>query len=346
MKTTNILAAAMAITPFLFTGCLGDPVEQEVKSAYVAVIVNNGDDKNGSVNYYYENNGSVIKDPFGYSYSATYRSLQMVGDRLCLVTNDNDAILNFDIMGNLLGSPKTGNLETPRFAAATQSYLFVSNWGEETGNGDYQSSYVTVFDRYDYSFYKKLPCGSQAEGIIAYKDRLFVATGEGVEVFSTLTTDFVREATISTSALTGHAKHFVVDSLDNIWVSFADGGLLCFDPASRAVIRTLPDVPVDAETGFIAVTKDGKKIVSYANTSPATVVATDIVTGEQTELIEGNYNITAFGVSPFTNDILIAHTASGGESTFMVFDETGRKKGEINTGPHTGHISFFGYFYY
>ncbi|MDR0582519.1 MAG: hypothetical protein LBG31_06120 [Prevotellaceae bacterium] len=346
MRTTNILTAAIAVAPFLLAGCLGDPVEQEVKSEYVAVIVNNGDDKNGSVDYYYENDGSVVKNPFGYSYNATYRSIQMVGDRLCLVTNDNDAILTFDIMGRVLGTPKTGDIKTPRFATATQSYVFVSNWGEETGNGDYQSSFITVLDKYDYSFYKKLSCGSQAEGIIAYKDRLFVATGEGVEVFSTLTTDFVREATISASALTGHAKHFVVDSLDNIWVSYANGGLLCFDPTSRAIIRTLPDVPVDAETGFIAITKDGKKIISYTNTPAATVVATDILTGEQTELIEGDYNITAFGVSPFTNDILIADTAPGGESTFMVFDETGHKKGQTSTGPYTGYISFFGYFYY
>ncbi|MDR2359643.1 MAG: hypothetical protein LBD87_07610 [Prevotellaceae bacterium] len=345
MKTTNILAAAIAATSFLFTGCLGDPVEPEVKSAYVAVVVNNGNGQNGSVNYYFENDGSMIKDPFDYSYNATYRSIQMVGDRLCLVTNDKDAILYFDIMGRVLGSPRTDNLQTPRFATATTNYTFVSNWGEETG-GSYQSSYITVFNKSDYSFYKKLPCGSQAEGIVAYKDRLFVATGEGVEVFSTLNTDFVLEGAIHASTLTGNAKHFVADSLGFMWVSYANGGLLHFDPSSRRIIRELPNVPVDAETGFIAITKDGKKVISYANTPQATVVATDILTGEQTVLIEGNYNITALGVSPFTNDILIADTASGGESTFMAFDETGHKKGEINTGTHTGYITFFGYYYY
>lgn len=335
----------MVAAPFLFTGCLGDPVEPEVKSAYVAVIVNNGDGQNGSVNYYFEDDGSIIKNPFDYSYSATYRSIQMVGDRLCLVTNDQDAILYFDIRGYVLGSPRTENLQTPRFATATTNYVFVSNWGAETGSGSYESSYVTVFNKDDYSFYKKLPCGSRAEGIIAYKDRLFVATGEGVEIFSTLTTDFLPEDTVKASTLTGNAKHFVVDSLGTMWVSYDGGGLLRFDPSSRIILSELPDVPVDAETGFIATTKNGKKVVSYTNTPQATVVATDIFTGEQSVLIEGNYNITAFGVSPFTNDILIAHTPSG-ESTFMVFDETGKKKGETSTGTHTGYITFFGYYYY
>ncbi|MDR3350588.1 MAG: hypothetical protein LBN98_02925 [Prevotellaceae bacterium] len=345
MKTTTILAAVLM--PFLFAGCLGNPVEPEAKTAYVAVIVNNGDDHNGSVNYYYEADGSMIKEPLAYKRNATYRSIQMLTDRLGLVTNDEDAVLSFDILGNLLGTPKTDNLKTPRFIAATPNYIFVSNWGEETGEGEYNNSYVTVFDKSDNSYHKKLSCGSQPEGIIACKDRLFVATKEGVEVFSTLNADFIKEpAAITASTLTGNARHFAIDSLGYVWVSYANGGLLRFDPSSRIVLRELPDVPVDEKTGFIAITKNGKKVISYTNTPAATVVATDIFTGEQATLIEGNYNITALGVSPFTNDILIAHTAPGGESTLMVFNEAGLKKSEKSTGPHTGYMTFFGYYYY
>ncbi|MDR3133198.1 MAG: hypothetical protein LBU42_04155 [Prevotellaceae bacterium] len=352
MKTTTLLAAAIA--PFLLAGCLGDPVEPKIKTAYVAIIVNNGAGRDGSVNYYFEDDGSIDKTPFNYRINATYRSIQMLNDRLGLVTNDDDAIVSFDIMGRILGSPKTDNIETPRFMAATANNIFVSNWGEETGEGEYNSSFVSVFNQYDYSFRKKLPCGSQPEGVLAYKDRLFVATAAGVEVFNTVSSDFIPESTITASSLTGNAKRFVVDTLENVWVSYANGGLLCFNPASRAIVHELSGVPVDAETGMIAVNKNGRKVISYTNTPEEKVVAIDISTGEQTDLINlssdalvaWSYPITALGVSPFTGDIFVARTAPNGESTLLVYDETGKAKSETKTGIHTGHITFFGISYY
>jgi hypothetical protein len=350
MKAIKIFAAAIAL--FSFAGCLRDSVSPDAKIAYIAVIVNNGNDKNGSVHYYNEETDEIFTDPLTYNLNATYRSIQLLGDRLCLVTNDSDAFINFDIMGQMIGSPKTDNMTAPRFVTTNQNHFFVSNWGAESG-GEYNNSFVSVFDKWDYSFVKKLDCGSQAEGIVAYKDRLFVATADGVEIFNTLTTDFVKEPTITASSpQMNHAKRLVVDSLENMWVSFAGGGLLCIDPTSRTVVQEFPDVPVDAEIGAIALTKNGKKMISFFYSDAAsprdgvTVAATDLATGEQTDLIEGNYIITALGVSPFTGNIYIANTPSGGESTLLVFDENGIKKSEKTTGLCTGYISFFGYYYY
>lgn len=345
MKTTKILAAAIVAMLF-FAGCLGDPVNPEAKASYIAVIVNNGNDKNGSVNYYNEESDKISLDPFEYKFNATYRSIQLVDDRLCLVTNDDDAIVLFDILGRQIGAKKTDNIATPRFITANTNYLFVSNWGAETG-GEYHNSFVSIFNKFDLSFVKKLDCGSKAEGVVAHKDRLFVATAAGVEVFNTLSADFLHEATLTASTLTGDAKRLVVDSLDNVWASYSGGGLLCINPTMRAIVREFPNVPVDAETGAITISKNG--IVSYGwmiNPPVDIVVVTDLTTGEYTNLIQGNYNITALGVSPFTDNIYIAHTPPNGESTLLVFDETGVKKSEKQTGVHTGHIAFFGYYYY
>jgi hypothetical protein len=345
MKTIKILTAAIVAIVF-FAGCLGDPVTPEAQATYIAVIVNNGNNQNGSVNYYNEETDKISTEPFEYKLDATYRSIQLVDDRLCLVTNDPDAIVHFDVLGRIIGAPRTYNIETPRFLTATANYLFVSNWGAESGAGNYPNSFVSIFDKFDNSLVKKLDCGAKAEGIVAHKDRLFVATAAGVEVFNTQTSDFAREPTITASSLTGGAKQLLVDSLGNVWASYSGGGLLCIDPTSRTIVRELPNVPVDAETGAIAISKNGKKIISYVNSSPATVVVTDLATGNPTELIEGNYTITALGVSPFTDNIYIANTPSSGESTLLVFDERGTKKSEKQTGVHTGHITFFGYYYY
>jgi hypothetical protein len=345
MKKSKIL---VAVAPFLLAGCLGDPVEREVKTAYVAVIVNNGTGGNGSVNYYYEGDGMLIKDPLNNNLDATYRSAQLLGEYLYVVTNEPDALLQYDIMGRPAGYPVSNDiLKTPRFATADQSYLYVSNWGtKDEATGEYQNANVTVLDKWGHSLYKTLDCGAGAEGILAYKDRLFVATKDSVEVFNISTGNMEKEPAIKAS-LTGQAKRFAVDSLGMVWVSYTGGGLLSFDPASSQILHEVSNVPVDSLTGAIAVTKDRQKIISYANSETnAVIAATDISTREMKKLVEVPYHITAIGVSPFTNDIFIAHTPSGGgNSTLIVFDETGVKKTEKEVGPNTGHITFFGYYY-
>ena len=210
MKTIKILTAAIVALVF-FAGCLGDPVTPEAKATYIAVIVNNGNDKNGSVNYYNEERDKIATEPFEYQLNATYRSIQLVDDRLCLVTNDDDAIVHFDVLGRMIGTARTNDVATPRFITDSPSYLFVSNWGAETG-GEYHDSFVSVFYKLDNSLIKKLDCGSKAEGVVTSKDRLFVATAAGVEVVN-MNTNFQHEATLIASTLTGDAKHLVVDSL-------------------------------------------------------------------------------------------------------------------------------------
>jgi hypothetical protein len=346
MKKSKILLAA---APFLLAGCLGDPVEREVKTAFVAVVVNNGTGGNGSVNYYFEGDGILDKEPLSNKIEATYRSAQLLGEYLYVVTNEPDALLHYDIMGRQAGYPVANDiLKTPRFATADQSYLYVSNWGtKDEATGEYLNAHVTVLDRWGHSLRKTLDCGSGAEGILAYKDRLFVATKDSVEVFNISNESMGKEPSIKAASLTGHAKRFAVDSLGMVWVSYTGGGLLSFDPASSQILHEVSNVPVDSLTGAIAVTTDGKKIISYANSeTDAVITATNISSGEIKVLVQEPYHITAIGVSPFTNDIFIAHTPSGGSaSTLIVFDENGVKKAEKEVGPNTGHITFFGYYY-
>jgi len=365
MKTTKFLVL-LAAGMILFTSCFkNDP--QETIFDYVTIIVNEGNysDHNGSLIYYNEESGDIKREPLrtktgsAYSAGANYQSVALTASGLLfLLTNEPDKVILFNLLsGEVTNVEITDSLKTPRFMSSYGNSLLVSNWGApkvigEWGPGipkyGYPNSYVALYNAKDgFAFEKKIPCGSDAEGLIVYNNYLFVATAEGVKVFDLSQSPVQELPSITSIMFTGNAKHFVVDASWNVWVSYTDGGVLCFDPATRAVLKEYP-IKVDEFSGNITISKDGSKLITYATTydanwnfTGAAVYATDIATGTQTELFSGMYNIYSIGVNPHTGSIYTADTRFDANSTMIILDETGKELKRIESGVGTSRYAFF-----
>jgi len=366
MKKTTLLLVTIAGL-FLLASCF-DNTPREEASEYVSVIVNEGNfsQKNGSINYYSEETGRLNLQPLGMELGATYQSAAITSNGLLWVLGNNpDKLVTFDAISGRtdMEIPNT-QLKNPRFMEFYETYLFVSNWGDPVANGEwspgvpryeYPNSYVAVLNAADnFTLTKKLTCGYDAEGMKIYKNRLFVATKAGVEVFDITQASMPNVATIATTAFSGNAKQFVVDSSENLWVSYTDGGLLGFDPATYAILHTLPQIKLDDFSGNIAITKDGKKIISYATTydaqwnpAGAAIYATDLASGVQTEVLNGNYYLYGIGVSPFTGNIYTADTRFDANSELMIVDvDSNEIIARHTVGVGTSRFVFFAYRYY
>ncbi len=354
MKTHKFLGLLFA-GALLLAGCsLDDNTGGETPTAHVVMIVNEGNfsDRNGSINYYYEESGNLQANPLNMSLGALYQSIHVTpAGNLWVVTNNPDRLTLFNpSSGMATGVTITGQLETPRFMKSKGDYLFVTNWGTAVDNNgwrEYTNSYVAVYDVTDnYRLVKTLACGSDAEGLEIYGDKLYVATKAGVKVFDITTAAMPEITTIAATAFTGNAKQFVVDKNNKIWVSYTDGGLMCFNPATNAVEKEYP-APVDAFSGAIAITKSGEKIVSNTvmydadyNLTGSALHLTDINAGTNDTLVKSTYNFYSIGVSPFTGNIFTADTRFDGNSTLLIYGEDGKKKGEKTAGVGTGRFTF------
>jgi hypothetical protein len=352
MKTNRIIGA-ITVGTLLLSGCISheNPI---IKTAVIAVVVNegNGNNKYGTVDYYYENNGTIDLNVLGTFAAASLQSVAITANGWLWVTaNDPDKIEAFDaVTGRKMLDISNTHLSTPHQITAYENYLFVTNGGTPAGTPPtYPDSYVSVFSASNnFSHVRQLPCGADAEGLLCYKNRLFVATGAGVKVFDLSQASMPEDTTLASTIFTGSAKQLVVDASKKVWVSYTDGGLMGFDPETYHITGEYA-VPVDAATGAIALTKDGAKIISYATVqSPlkATIYVTNLTSGSTTEWEAGACNVRSIGVSPFTGNIFTADTNYEAGSTLLIFNESGVKQGEQTTGVGAKGYVFFSIDYY
>jgi hypothetical protein len=354
------MAAIVLLGALLATGCADHNPPPMYHSALVAVV-NEGNytDHNGSVNYYDEETRQLARHPLGTALGATYQSAAFHNHLLWVVCNGPDKIAAFDaVTGVLTRTEITNGLLSPRFAAFHEHYLLVTNWGEPVADGEwspgipkyvYPNSYVAVFDIEDNDhLVRKLPCGYDAEGLIIAHNRLFVATQHGVKVFDLSAPEMPElPAGIAARRFTGNAKHFVTDASGYIWVSFTDGGVLQFDPTTGTALKEHA-LALDAFTGNIAITRDGRQIVSYAtrydeafNYQGSSLYLTDLSSGSSRAFGEGFYNYYSVGVSPHTGHIYTADTKFDENSILLVYDESGRKQDTQEAGVGTSRYVFF-----
>jgi sugar lactone lactonase YvrE len=349
MKTTlGLMTAGL----FLLAGCFPEQEPREYVYDYMAVIVNEGDTatRQGSIHYYDETT-KQLTNPLLMHIDGAYQSAAVTSGGyagyLWVVTNKADQITVFDATVGTLNTILQTRLKTPRFVGFYERYLLVTNRGDAVRNGgtvEYPRSYVSVYDLSSNLLHRDtLACGADAEGLLVHKDRLFVATRNGVKIFDLTQSSMPLVDSVISTKYTGKARQFVVDREDNVWVSYTDGGLMCFDPRDYTLKREY-DAPVDPESGAIAITKDSTAILSYSvtGTSPkeATIYRTDLATGDRTSKVIGPYNVCSIGVSRKGN-VFTADTKLSGKSTLLVFDETLTKIDERETGAGTKGFSFF-----
>ncbi|GHT65886.1 hypothetical protein FACS189452_00810 [Bacteroidia bacterium] len=339
-------------------GCIGESESRLWKTDVVAVVVNEGNAaaKDGSINFYYEAYDSLLMNPI--KNDAIQASIQSVaftnGGALWFVCNNPDKIMVFDIeTGNYSPTAIKDSLRNPRYLAIySDSYslsynLFVTNKGAAAGDGSFPDSYVLVYDLVSNSTFaptKRLSCGADAEGIVIVDGKIYVATGAGVKVFD-VNNLANTPTTLAYTSTWGAAKQFVLDSLNNLWVSYS-GGKVQYINTQRVEAVSNKDIPLDALSGNITLTRSGKHIISFVNekdgagADSVTIYRTDVTSGTASPIFTGKYNVRGINVNLFTGSIYVA-AEQDGTSTLLLIKENGELLHRKATGIGTKQFRFF-----
>ncbi|GHT13052.1 hypothetical protein AGMMS4956_08620 [Bacteroidia bacterium] len=338
----------LLLPALMAAGCLGEGDSRLWKSDVVAVVVNEGGAaaRNGSINFYYEAADSLVANPIkNDAIEASIQSVQFTnGGALWLVCNQPDKIMVFDIeTGNYSPTAITDSLQNPRHISIYSDsyrllyYLFVSNKGEAAADGSFPNSYVQVYELVGngkFAPIKRLPCGADAEGIAIVNGKIYVATGEGVLVFDAYNLDKV-PATLDYNSAWGAAKHFVQDSLYNLWVSYS-GSKVQYINTQRVEAASSKSIPLDTAGGDIALGSGGKHIISFVNekdaagadsltvyrTDAASSVASDVASVASSVIFTGKYKARGININLITGSIYLA-AEQDGASVLLLINESG-----------------------
>ncbi|MHC1779516.1 MAG: YncE family protein [Bacteroidales bacterium] len=269
-----------------------------------------------------------------------------------LVCNNPDKIEIIDPKTAKIASASiTEGLESPRNAIITNNRIYVSNWGNEynvlpSGFWEFNKSYIAVYDLSTKVLIKKVLAGTDAEGMVIFGNRLFVAVKEGVRVFDISTDNLNTIATIRPTGVTGAAKHLTYDSSAKIWASFPDKGVVRIDPIYLDVL-SIVEVPVDYMDGYITTDAYGTQIYTYNTTfnasympEEASIYSVDSHSGNVNKLFTGTY-FYGLGVSPSTGNIFTAEVSFTSNSLMKVVGADGNLKSSAPAGVGTFRYLFF-----
>lgn len=357
--TKLLMAMTLVIALFSFSSCIKDPETPSINFNKKVLILNQGNftEHSASISLYDEESGAIKNRLFesanGASIGATIVSGSIMSESLALLVCNYPDKIEFisPSTGKSITAPISSGLATPRNAIMTNNYLFVSNWDynhEELPSGlwIFPDSYVAIYDLRTMELVRKVKVGTDAEGMMLYGNRLFVATYEGIRVFDMIGDDLKLSKTIRPEGVTGGAKYMALDKNLNIWASFPSKGVIQIDPSSLS-IKTVVEVPVDQMDGFIIGDFKGEKIYTYHTTFDssympveANIYAVEAATGKVTTVYTGE-SFSGVGVSPATGRIFTAESSFTSNSVLKVISPEGVLEQSAATGVGTFRYLFF-----
>jgi hypothetical protein len=350
------LLAVLAVIALV--SCTKDENPIVIQPEKKVIVINQGNytEHSASLSVYDEVTGTVQNRVFesanGISIGATIISGTISADgKAYLVCNNPDKIEIIDAKTfKIAGNPMISGLESPRNAIVYQNRIYVSNWGYEyivnsIGFWEFNKSYVSVYDLNTKSFIKKVLVGTDAEGMVIYNSKLFVAVKEGVAVVDIANDNMSLFTTIKPAGINGGAKYITFDRNSKLWASFPEKGVVQIDPLTMSVMGSVV-VPVDAMDGYITTDVYGEKILTYHtkfNSSympeEAGIYSVDVSSKSVSKIFSGIY-FYGVGVSPFTGSVFTAEVSFTSNSLMKVFGIDGTSKGSATTGVGTCRYLF------
>lgn len=356
-KVFHLLLLAIFATLFI-TSCEKEPSGPEITFDQKVLIINEGNftEHSASLSLFDEKTMSITNRVYetanGISIGASIVSGTISpAKEAYLVCNNPDKIDIVDATTGKLKSTITNSLASPRNMIFAGDRLFVTNWDydhvvNDFGWWEFNKSYIAVYNATTGAFIKKIPAGTDAEGIAMLGTRLFVAVKEGVRVFDISREDYPVITTIRAQGVTGGAKHLIFDNTYKLWASFPDKGIVRIDPTNLIADKVV-EVPVDYMGGFITTGGNGSKIYTFTtiydnnyNAVSASIYSVEAVSGNVTEVLKGT-NFYGVGVSPSTGNIFTAETNFASNSLLKVAGPDGTVKTTASAGIGTSRYLFF-----
>lgn len=339
--------------------CIEKADQIEVVRDGKVLVINQGNysEQSASISLYDETTkqiqNRVYETANGISIGATIVSGAIGADKeAILVCNNPDKIIFIDAKtGKDKGTTIIEGLASPRNVVVTSDLIYVTNWDYDhvvnsMGFWEFNKSYIAVYNAVTKALVKKIPAGTDAEGLLLYGNKLFVAVKEGVRVFDVSKADMPVLATIRDAGTTGSAKHLTFDRTLKIWASFPEKGVVQIDPSTLSVSAVVP-VPVDFMDGYITRDATGSNILSYYSALDADykpVKASIYKVNVQTKTVYTFYEGTYFygvGASPFTGDIFTAEASFTSNSVLKVVAPDGTLRNSATAGIGTCRYLFF-----
>ncbi|MDP3453323.1 MAG: hypothetical protein Q8R90_10245 [Bacteroidales bacterium] len=356
----NLFRSLMALSAaFVIFSCTKEDKVEIIPMDKKVIVINQGNytEHSASISLYDEVTGEIQNRVFenanGISIGATIISGTVSPDKKAyLICNNPDKIEIIDSKtGKVASSPITDGLASPRSAVIFNGRIYVTNWDYEyntlpSGFWEFPKSYIAIYDLSTRLLIKKVLVGTDAEGLVIYGSRLFVAVKEGIRAFEIAGDNLTLINTIKPNGVTGAAKHLTFDKNGRVWASFPDKGLVQADPVTMAVLKVV-DVPVDYMDGYITSDNKGEKILTYntnfnASYMPeeASIYSVDINSGTVSKLFSGTY-FYGIGVSPSTGNIFTAEVSFTSNSVMKVVGPDGKLKSSATAGVGTCRYLFF-----
>ncbi len=324
------------------------------------LIINQGNftEQSSSISLYDENTNQIQNRFYeaanGVSIGATINSGYITpSGEAALVCNYPDKVVFLDPeTGKDKGYSITEGLVSPRNMVSSDNYTYITNWDSDhtvlpSGTWEFTKSYITIYSNNNPALKRKVLVGSDAEGLLIYKGKLYVAVKQGLKVYDIEGDNIVLETTVKPLNFTNGARHIVVDRYNKIWVSFPGDGLMKVNPADNAIISTL-DVPVDGMDGYITTDKEGNNIYTYCTTFDATynpdeanIYKVNVANNSYGKLFTGTY-FYGVGVSPVTGDVFTSEVSFTSNSVLkVVASSDGAIRNSATAGIGTCRYLFF-----
>lgn len=360
MKTVNSFKLFVSLLLALsFTACSKENNVEVVPMDQKVIVINQGNftEHSASISLYDEVTGTiqnrVYEQANGVAIGATVISGAVAPNKQAyLICNYPDKIEIIDSRtAKIVTDAITEGLATPRAAVVTETRIYVTNWDYSyvvapNGFWEYPNSYVAVYDLQTKKLIKKVLVGTDAEGLLLFGSRLFVATREGVKILDVTADNLTSQAVVRPSNVTGAAKHLAFDKNAMLWASFPDKGVVQINPSSLSVVKVV-EVPVDNMDGYITSDSKGEKIYTYhtafnASYMPesASIYSVQTSTGTVSTLFTGTY-FYGVGVSPSTDNIFTAEVSFTSNSLMKVVTPKGTAQSTAIAGIGTCRYLFF-----
>ncbi|MBN1463384.1 MAG: hypothetical protein JXQ69_06615 [Paludibacteraceae bacterium] len=256
----------LAFLVFALIACDTDePTPTDKNYDYTCVLVNMGNysESNGSIALYNENTGVVEQEVYtkanGRKLGAIIESAVLHNDLLLLMCNNSDKLVFLHSTTLKEVCEPISTIGVPRYAVVKGNCAYVSCWNKtnkQTG-AVILPQHISKIDIPTKTVVASMPTNGQPEGMLLCGDTLFVASGNGIDVFNTTTDTLIKH--ISSSFIGAEAQQLVLDKNKQVWVSLGSytntAGFLIVNAATLEITAQLTEPKLSFE-GDLALSAD------------------------------------------------------------------------------------------
>lgn len=334
-------------------------VTVSVLQSEVAYVFNYGSWGNGlaSIDRYNYETGSITNKYYqsqnsdlSLELTSNIQSALQYNGNFYLMVNESDGVIVLDDqLEQTVDAITSDNIVTPRNAAASGDYLYISCWGENPDYSEMANTYIAIVDVNSNEVEGTIAVPGGPEGLAVANGNLYAALNyrDSVAVIS-LTDNSV--SYIETPAVT---SYFIKDASDNLYVSLVSTysdystspGLGYINTSSNTLVQSYYLDGISSNySSIMSANSDFSSIYVLASAwveqedgsweNQGAIQKFDVASGSFTTIIEGLTGVNGVKVNPKDDSeiYVFGGTSSSEGGFFDVYNESGSLQSELTAG--------------